>query len=84
MASADARAIQQNARRAGTKTTLVIDGTGRAGRRVAERLTAQGLPARVGSRSGEPPVDTSADADAQRCPEVLPVPGRVPAATGRR
>ncbi|MFF4829094.1 NmrA family NAD(P)-binding protein [Streptomyces sp. NPDC001312] len=34
---------------------LVIGGTGKTGRRVAERLTAQGLPVRVGSRSGEPP-----------------------------
>nr|WTB29303.1 NmrA family NAD(P)-binding protein [Streptomyces sp. NBC_00830] len=37
------------------KTTLVIGGTGKTGRRVAERLTARGLPVRVGSRSGEPP-----------------------------
>ena len=36
-------------------TTLVIGGTGKTGRRVAERLTARGLPVRVGSRSGEPP-----------------------------
>ncbi|WP_327358818.1 NmrA family NAD(P)-binding protein [Streptomyces sp. NBC_01304] len=36
-------------------TTLVIGGTGKTGRRVAERLTAKGLPVRVGSRSGEPP-----------------------------
>ncbi|MEV5010676.1 NmrA family NAD(P)-binding protein [Streptomyces sp. NPDC055692] len=34
---------------------LVIGGTGKTGRGVAERLTAQGLPVRVGSRSGEPP-----------------------------
>ncbi|MFD8821632.1 NmrA family NAD(P)-binding protein [Streptomyces sp. NPDC059605] len=40
-----------------TKTTLVIGGTGKTGRRVAERLTAQGLPVRVGSRNGEPPFD---------------------------
>lgn len=33
----------------------MIGGTGKTGRRVAERLTAQGLPVRVGSRSGEPP-----------------------------
>ncbi|MFF2848034.1 NmrA family transcriptional regulator [Streptomyces sp. NPDC058001] len=36
-------------------TTLVIGGTGKTGRRVAERLTARGLPVRIGSRSGEPP-----------------------------
>ena len=40
-----------------TKTTLVLGGTGKTGRRVVERLTARGLPTRVGSRSGEPPFD---------------------------
>ncbi|MER5499618.1 NmrA family NAD(P)-binding protein [Streptomyces sp. NPDC002561] len=40
-----------------TKTTLVIGGTGKTGRRVAERLTERGLPVRVGSRNGEPPFD---------------------------
>ena len=38
-------------------TTLVLGGTGKTGRRVAERLAARGLPVRVGSRSGEPPFD---------------------------
>ncbi|MHB9757724.1 NmrA family NAD(P)-binding protein [Streptomyces sp. BYX5S] len=38
-----------------TNTTLVIGGTGKTGRRVAERLTAKGLPVRIGSRSGTPP-----------------------------
>ncbi|MGW0593586.1 NAD(P)H-binding protein [Streptosporangium sp. NPDC002607] len=38
-------------------TTLVLGGTGKTGRRVVERLTARGLPVRVGSRSGEPPFD---------------------------
>ncbi|MFE2935518.1 NmrA family NAD(P)-binding protein [Streptomyces sp. NPDC059278] len=33
----------------------MIGGTGKTGSRVAERLTAQGLPVRVGSRNGEPP-----------------------------
>ncbi|MFE3945836.1 NmrA family NAD(P)-binding protein [Streptomyces sp. NPDC059118] len=47
--------IQRNDRRTGTRTTLVIGGTGKTGRRVAERLTAQGLPVRIGSRGGEPP-----------------------------
>jgi uncharacterized protein YbjT (DUF2867 family) len=37
------------------KTTLVLGGTGKTGRRVAKRLTAQGLPVRIGSRTGEPP-----------------------------
>jgi uncharacterized protein YbjT (DUF2867 family) len=40
-----------------TKPTLVLGGTGKIGRRVAERLAARGLPARFGSRSGEPPFD---------------------------
>src|ERR671913_1176650 len=40
-----------------TKTTLVVGGTGKTGRRVVERLEASGLPVRVGSRSGEPPFD---------------------------
>jgi uncharacterized protein YbjT (DUF2867 family) len=39
------------------KTTLVLGGTGKTGRRVAEPLTARGLPVRVGSRSGKPPFD---------------------------
>jgi uncharacterized protein YbjT (DUF2867 family) len=37
--------------------TLVIGGTGKTGRRVAERLTARGLPVRIGTRSGELPFD---------------------------
>ena len=36
---------------------LVLGGTGKTGRRVLERLTARGLPTRVGARSGEPPFD---------------------------
>ena len=39
------------------KTTLVLGGTGKTGRRVAARLTARNLPMRIGSRSGEPPFD---------------------------
>ncbi len=39
------------------KPTLVLGGTGKTGRRVVERLTARGLPVRIGSRSGEPPFD---------------------------
>jgi uncharacterized protein YbjT (DUF2867 family) len=38
-------------------TTLVLGGTGKTGRRVAERLEARGMPTRVGSRSGKPPFD---------------------------
>ena len=37
--------------------TLVLGGTGKTGRRVVQRLTAHGVPARVGSRSGQPPFD---------------------------
>lgn len=37
------------------RMTLVVGGTGKTGRRVAERLTARGLPVRIGSRSGRPP-----------------------------
>jgi uncharacterized protein YbjT (DUF2867 family) len=36
---------------------LVLGGTGKTGRRVAERLRRQGIPTRIGSRSGEPPFD---------------------------
>jgi len=39
------------------KAALIVGGTGKTGRRVADRLTARGLPVRVGSRSGEPPFD---------------------------
>ena len=37
------------------KPTLVLGGTGKTGRRVAERLKTRGLPVRIGSRSGTPP-----------------------------
>ncbi|WP_443065914.1 NmrA family NAD(P)-binding protein [Streptomyces sp. NBC_00503] len=37
--------------------TLVIGGTGKTGRRVAEKLTALGRPVRIGSRSGVPAFD---------------------------
>lgn len=36
---------------ADNQLTLVIGGTGKTGRRVAERLTAKGVPVRIGSRS---------------------------------
>ena len=39
------------------KPTLVLGGTGKTGRRVAQRLEARGRPVRIGSRSGEPPFD---------------------------
>lgn len=37
--------------------TLVLSGTGKTGRRVAERLTAKDVPVRIGSRSAETPFD---------------------------
>ena len=43
-------------------TTLVLGGTGKTGRRVVERLRERGLPARVGSRSGEVPFDWEEEA----------------------
>jgi uncharacterized protein YbjT (DUF2867 family) len=36
---------------------LVLGGTGKVGRRIAARLTAQGVPVRIGTRSGAPPFD---------------------------
>ena len=39
-----------------TDTTLVLGGTGKTGRRVAERL-ARGVPVRIGTRSAEPSFD---------------------------
>jgi uncharacterized protein YbjT (DUF2867 family) len=45
-----------------TGPILVLGGTGKTGRRVAERLAARGVPIRVGSRSGEPPFDWDAPA----------------------
>ncbi|PAQ05863.1 NAD(P)H-binding protein [Mesorhizobium temperatum] len=44
------------------KPTLILGGTGKTGRRLADRLTAQGLPVRIGSRSGTPPFDWENDA----------------------
>lgn len=37
--------------------TLVLGATGTTGRRVADRLTARGVPVRSGSRAGTPPFD---------------------------
>ena len=39
------------------KTTLVLGGSGKTGRRVAQRLGECGLPVRIGSRSAHPPFD---------------------------
>jgi uncharacterized protein YbjT (DUF2867 family) len=37
--------------------TLVLGGSGKTGRRVAERLTARGMPVRIGTRSSKPRFD---------------------------
>ncbi len=37
--------------------TLVVGGTGKTGRRVAERLIAKNVPIRVASRAANPPFD---------------------------
>ena len=42
---------------ANEKPILVLGGTGKTGRRVAQRLDARGLPVRIGSRSAEPRFD---------------------------
>ncbi len=47
--------MTQNAQN--TQITLVIGGHGKTGRRVAEKLTAQGRQVRIGSRSGTPAFD---------------------------
>ncbi|MGF6229291.1 uncharacterized protein YbjT (DUF2867 family) [Inquilinus ginsengisoli] len=39
------------------KPVLVVGGTGKTGRRVAERLAARGIPVRIGSRSATPAFD---------------------------
>ena len=39
------------------RATLVLGGTGKTGRRVAQRLRARGMPVRVGSRAATPPFD---------------------------
>lgn len=38
------------------RSVLVVNGTGKTGRRVVEGLRARGVPVRVGSRAGHPPV----------------------------
>lgn len=42
---------------AAAKKTLIVGGTGKTGRRVAQRLMNKGLPVRIGSRSGKPSFD---------------------------
>lgn len=40
-----------------SKPILILGGTGKTGRRLAERLTAKDVPVRIGSRSGSPRFD---------------------------
>ena len=40
-----------------TQTTLILGGAGKTGRRVAQRLSARGLPVRLASRSSAQPFD---------------------------
>jgi len=49
--------IRQTTQSGPGATTLVLGGTGKTGRRVAERLVRRGLPVRLGSRSAEPAFD---------------------------
>jgi uncharacterized protein YbjT (DUF2867 family) len=44
------------------KTTLVLGGTGKTGRRVAQRLQARGIPVRIGTPSATPPFDWTDEA----------------------
>ena len=39
------------------RATLIVGGTGKTGRRVAERLKGRGAAVRIGSRSADPPFD---------------------------
>jgi len=48
---------EQNNNTQQASSTLVLGGTGKTGRRVVQRLTALGVPVRIGSRTGEPPFD---------------------------
>ena len=40
-----------------SELVLVTGGTGKTGRRVAQRLADRGVGVRIGSRSGTPPFD---------------------------
>ena len=46
---------------------LVLGGTGKTGRRIAERLEASGVPTRVGSRSAVPAFDWNNEATWDDC-----------------
>ncbi|MEK3723099.1 hypothetical protein [Paenibacillus sp. FSL H8-0034] len=67
--------------------TLIVGGTGKTDRRVDERLKL-GLPARIGSRSGDPvfngenPHTTASSGPWEGHPWVLPTTLEMQAATG--
>lgn len=52
-----------------TKHVLVLGGTGKTGRRIAERLKRRGLSVRVGSRGATPPFDWDDEAGWDACLE---------------
>ena len=47
---------------------LIIGGTGKTGRKVADRLIKKNMPVRIGSRSSNPPFDWQ---DASTWPKAL-------------
>ena len=49
--------MKANPNESSNKPIVIIGGTGKTGRRVAERLGALGIAVRIGSRSGNPPFD---------------------------
>ncbi|MGW7441568.1 NmrA family NAD(P)-binding protein [Streptomyces sp. NPDC054849] len=53
----DPAAVQGGRQGSGQGIALVIGGTGKTGRKVAEKLAARGCAVRVGSRRGEPAFD---------------------------
>ena len=48
-------------------TILVLGGTGKTGRRIAENLVAKGIPTRIGSRSAVPAFDWNNEATWDDC-----------------
>jgi uncharacterized protein YbjT (DUF2867 family) len=53
----NAAADSANPGSGGGKLTLILGGTGKTGRRIAERLAAKGRAVRIGSRAGNPGFD---------------------------
>ncbi|HQU74166.1 MAG TPA: NAD(P)H-binding protein [Calditrichia bacterium] len=54
---------------ANKELTLVLGGTGKTGRRVADRLRAKGMPVRIGSRSASPAFDWNQEKTWKACLE---------------